>query len=320
MSFDKLKLGLKGPTFPFTTPFDKNYGIDYDASKKYLDYLYDGGARIFMTMVHASRLNVLTPQEVFDLNSFFINYLKTNYSDCVVGVSDSFHTSTEMSVSFAKHAEAMGADFISLIFGERYYNDDQVYKHYETVANNCNIGILIHEQQIQSIYGTKHLKWPIDLLDRVASIDNVVAVKEDAKPGCYSDYEADNYTQEVINTLKSKVSIILSGGGKQQFLDFFQQGASGYLTAVGRFDPSVAFDFYNFCLKGDIDGCDAIIQKFKPVGDALKPIGWLPALKAAVSMIAPISYTERPPLYQLNEEELGIVKKVMEDLGYYGKT
>ena len=49
------------------------------------------------------------------------------------------------------------------------------------------------------------VNWSLSLLNRVAGLNNIIAIKEDAKD--------DAYSKEVIKTLRERISIIISGGG-----------------------------------------------------------------------------------------------------------
>ena len=51
--------------------------------------------------------------------------------------------------------------------------------------------------------GGHTINWPIELLDNLADFNNIVAIKEDAKN--------DDYSHEVINKIKDRVSIVISG-------------------------------------------------------------------------------------------------------------
>jgi 4-hydroxy-tetrahydrodipicolinate synthase len=293
MNLEAIKNKIAGPVFPIVTPFQENFDVDYDSIKRYIDFLYHGGARIFQVMVHTSRFGLLSNDEMLKVNQTVAHHIKTKYNDCIVIVADPLYKSTQISIDFANQAEADGADLISLIFMERYYFDDQVYKFFESVAKSCNIGILIHEQQLNTIHGATLIPFPLNLLHRIALIPNVISIKEDAKE--------DDYTTEVVELLQSELAIIVSGGSKEQFMQFAPRGCQAYLVGVGSFFPEIAIKFYQSYLSGFHDFCWQIINTLeKPFFEVSKRLGWHIGLKAAMDYLGIMKSIERPPLLCLD--------------------
>jgi 4-hydroxy-tetrahydrodipicolinate synthase len=309
MNLDMIKNKIAGPVFPIVTPFKTNYDLDLECLKNYIDFLYAGGARIFHVMVHTSRFGLLNYDEMQQLNATVAAYVKSKYSDSLVIVADPLYKATATSVEFAKKAADAGADVIGLIFLERYYYDDQVYQFFETVAGACDIGILIHEQQLNTIHGTTLIPFPIDLLNRIAEIDSIIAIKEDAKK--------DVYTEQVIANVKDKLAIIVSGGSKEQFLQFAPSGCHAYLVGVASFDPACAIRFYDSYLSGDLSACRDIIDTIeRPFFAVAKSFGWHIALKSALDLLGIMDRTERPPLKELPDIEHTEIAKVLREIGY----
>ena len=57
-------------------------------------------------------------------------------SNNVVICAEPYHCSTEKSIFLTNLFHEKGADIVSLIFGEKYYSDFQVYKHFKAVHEN----------------------------------------------------------------------------------------------------------------------------------------------------------------------------------------
>ena len=174
--FEELKNKIKGPIFPIIPPFKDDEEIDYDVLFDYIDFLYLDGARVFYAMCYSSRFTLLENEEIDTLNLYVSKYIKKKYNDCVVIVADPLACRTTVSRDFAQNASEYGADAISLIFSERYHFEEQVLKHYELVAKSAsNIGILIHADHLNT-HSSARIPYPIDLLKKLAQIDNVIAL------------------------------------------------------------------------------------------------------------------------------------------------
>lgn len=301
---DKTRSKIQGPVFPIVTPFKDDYNIDYDHIKNYIDFLYDGGARIFYVTAHTSRYSLLTYDEMLKINKTVATYVKLKYNNCIVIVADPLYKSTQTSIDFAKKAEDDGSDLISLIFMERFYSTDQIYNFFETVANNCNIGILIHEEQLNTIHEARKINWPLDLLDKLANVDNIIAIKEDANQNMF--------TNIVIDKLKNRMAIIVSGGSKEQFMQFGPKGCQAYLVGIASFYPSLAIDFYNAYLSGNNKLCWKIINEIEiPFFKTAKKFGWHISLKSAMDLLNIMSRVERPPLIMLPKEQHKEIENVL---------
>ena len=70
--YQELKNRLEGCFYTIFTPFDSNYKIDFAGIEKYIQYLYNGGARKFYVMAYNSRYSQLTDSEILQLNTFCI--------------------------------------------------------------------------------------------------------------------------------------------------------------------------------------------------------------------------------------------------------
>jgi len=295
MNLTQVKNSISGPVFPIVTPFKKNFEIDFDCLKKYLDFLYLGGARIFHVMVHTSRFGVLIPHEMKLINETVASYVKEKYPECIVIAAGPIFGPLSLNIEFANSAEDSGADIIGYYFSERYYNDNQIMDFFEKIASKCNIGILIHEQQLLTIKGSNLMLFPIDLLQKISEIENVIAIKEDSKE--------DDYTTEIVKTLKEKLAIIVSGGSKEQFLKFAPLGCQAYLVGVGSFFPEIAVRFYQNYIDGNLKNCWNIIEHYeRPFFDISKKLGWHIGLKAAMDFMGIMDATERPPLCSLSSD------------------
>ena len=130
MHKELLKEKLKGPIFSIITPFKKNENIDYQALSKYIKYLYIRGARCFYVMVYNSRLSLLDEQEIIKLNLFVIKCVKKINKENVVICAEPYHTSTKKSLQLINLFCKNGADIVSLIFGEKFYSENQEYHEF----------------------------------------------------------------------------------------------------------------------------------------------------------------------------------------------
>jgi dihydrodipicolinate synthase/N-acetylneuraminate lyase len=298
---------IKGPVFPVITAFNQYGDIDYTSTCSYVDFLCRKGAKIIYLMAHSSRLGLLSLEEVQELNETVCEFVKHRYPEVMFIGATPMYGGLKNTIKIAKKIDSAGADLISIIFTERYYSDIQVYSFFKNISDQISCGILIHEEQLNTINGTERMNWPFELLDKVISIDKVKALKEDAKQ--------DGYTKKIVEKYKDKVNIIVSGGSKEQFLQFGQIGCQSYLVGLGSIFPEIAFKFYDAFCKTDFNTCQDIIENYeKPFFNITKKIGWHIGLKAAMEYFNLMLKTERRPLIEVTDNEYKKISVVCEKL------
>lgn len=308
MDFTKLKNKIKGPIYSIITPFRKDESIDYESLEKYIKYLYDNGGRIFYAMAFNTRYLLLSDEEIMQINAFIIKVVKKLNLNNIVIVGDPLNCSTQTSIRFAKHAKECGADVISLIYRAYLFFDDHVYNHYKKVADTVpDIGILVHEMPfMKGIPNHQDGSWGMELVDKLARIPSVVAMKEDAKQ--------DEYTRKVVDLISDRVAIVVSGNGLQQWSKVSDKCAA-WLTGIGNLWPKTELDFYKATLNGDKDKCEDIIEKVeKPFFWVKDNLSWHLGIKSALKILGIMERHERMPYQPLNEEQHSKVEMVINNI------
>ena len=65
----EIKSKIKGPAFAIITPFTAGGAeVDCESLRNYVDFLYEGGAKIFYIMGYNSRFSLLSNKEIMKLN------------------------------------------------------------------------------------------------------------------------------------------------------------------------------------------------------------------------------------------------------------
>jgi len=291
---------IKGPVFSIITPF-KNNGkyIDYESLENYINFLYEGGARIFYAMAFNTRYLLMSEDEILKVNEIVIKKVKS-YSDTYVIVGDPLDCSTDTSIRFAQHAKENGADMISLIYRAYLFFDDHVYEHYKKVAETVDIDILVHEMPFnKGIPAIQDGSWSLDLLNRLADIPNVKAIKEDTKN--------DEYTRKIVDLLSDRVDVIVSGNGLQQWLKVSDK-CQAWLSGIGNFAPKLEVDFFK---TQDME----IIEKVeKPFFWCKDNLSWHLSIKSALEHLGIMSREERMPYIALNNVQHKKVTDIIDEI------
>ena len=308
MNFLELKNKLKGPIYSIITPFNEKEEVDYKSLGNYIEYLYNGGGRIFYAMAFNTRYLLMSNHEIMEVNEFVIKKVKSLNKDNIVIVGDPLHCSTKTSIEFAKHAKQNGADIISLIYRAYLFFDDHVYNHYKSIADSVpDIGILVHEMPfMKGIPQHQDGSWSLELLDKLVNIPSIVALKEDAKQ--------DAYTRKVVDLISDRVSIVVSGDGLQQWSKVSDK-CSSWLTGISNLWPETELNFYQAHLDGDKEKCKDIIENIeKPFFWVKDNLSWHLGIKSALKVLGIMERHERMPYQPLDVEQHKKVKEIIEDI------
>jgi 4-hydroxy-tetrahydrodipicolinate synthase len=308
---NNIKNKIIGPIFSVITPFKKNGDIDYINLKKYLKFLYIRGARVFYVMFYNSRLGLLTEKEVINLNLFVAKYLKKNFKHVIVIGAEPYHCSTNDSLKIASIFKKNNIDVLSVIFGEKFYNDKQIINHFTTISKKSKIKLLLHQQLLENGISSNpsSVKYNINVLKKISKLSNFIAMKEDAK--------IDNYTKKILTNVKKNINIITSGGGKKQWMKFAKQGCQGWLSGISNLDPKIAIQFYKFYKDNEIHKCLKIIKYLEEPFFKLKDkFGWHLTIKASLEVLKLMSRHERKPMISLKNNQMKEIKKMIKKIKF----
>lgn len=297
---------IEGPVYSVVTPFTKELEIDWPSLERYLAYVAAQQPAAIYAMAYNSRYAQLSFDEILKLNTFVVEVVRSISPRIPVIVGDPIVCSTAHSIEFASKSKSMGADAISLLFSEKFYSLDQVVDHFKAVGVGSGLPVLVHEMPLIAGRGGAQVHWPVDVLEAVLELDSVIGLKEDAKN--------PELTSTILNTYAESHSVILSGGGKRQFLSHQSDGAKSWLNGVGVWAPPVAMNFWRAIVEGDSAGANRVIEEIeKPFFDGpVKNFGWHLACRAALRLRGISQIYERPPMPEPSSDLMTEVEEVLD--------
>lgn len=306
LNHNEIKDILTGPIFTVFTSFSEDGSINFLEIESYLNYLYEKNVRNFYVMPYNSRYSQLTESEIFKLNNFVINTVKQINKNNFVIVSDCIHGPTTLSAEYGYKAFENGADMFASIVREKYFSNEQIYNHYDFLSKQLDKPLLVHEMPFLSGYDAKNFKWPLSLLKELKNIENIVAIKEDAK-----DLE---YGKKVIEILEPDVRIIFAGK-KRYINDLFPFGLKSYLNGTSIINPEIAFTFWDALNNKKENVANSILNLIEDPfwNDIVSKYGWHRSNKAILHSAGLMSRFERLPMQHLNSTEFEEVKKFFEE-------
>jgi 4-hydroxy-tetrahydrodipicolinate synthase len=214
-------------------------------------------------------------------------------------------------IDLAKHAQAVGADYIVvhaplLNFGKQI--DDTVYEYYRYVADKVDIGIAMWSHE-----DAGYLMSP-ELCARIADIPNIVAIKYSVPREMYA-----KLTRMVGDKL------IVSTASEEEWLDnIIELGWQLYLCSAPPYLMQTKTDrrmkeYSELAFRGEFEKARQVRDSLQPVRDALKrsrPAGTPQAQqKYWAELLGQVGGPVRRPLLNLTEPQKAVIREAFEGCG-----
>jgi len=255
---EEFKNLIKGPVVVVFTPFDRSGKyINEEQYRKNIRYMVDNGIRnncgVLIPGGSTGDCYVMTTEERKKVFKLTIEEAKGEVP-VICGVN---HTSTDTVIELSQYAEKIGAN--GVMATPPYYwinpSDEAIFSHYRALSDSINIGIMIYNN---SNIINKDLS--IDLLDKLASLKNVLALKE-----CSPDRVK---YKRVFDKLNNKL-VIINGAGEWTEPNSYKMGTKAYISGFANFLPSWCVEIHKSAISGNFEKVEMIIDKLKPLQNIL---------------------------------------------------
>jgi 4-hydroxy-tetrahydrodipicolinate synthase len=214
-------------------------------------------------------------------------------------------------IDLARHAEDVGADYIVVHAPALHFSkaqDETLMRYYSTVAESINIGVALWSHP-----DSGYLMSP-ELCNRLADIENVVAIKYSVPRPMYS---------ELSDLASDRIQV--STASEPEWLDnILELNWKLYLCSSPPFllqstNDRRMHDYTQAAFAGRADEAREVSRSLDPVRDAL--MGTRPAEKPHAhqkywqELLGQVGGRVRAPLLELTDEEKAITREAFEQCG-----
>ena len=298
MTLDELKKRLKGIVPVQYCPYTKDKELNIEGLRENTQFLVDfakDGNKDVVLMTNGSTTecyaNSLEEQKTV------IKTVVETVSGKIPVVAGVAQAGAERTIELAKYAEEVGADCAMMT--PPYYHGaskEGMYQYSKAVAEAVNIGIMIYNNA--AVSGTLI---PPDLTARLAKIDNIIAVKDNAT-------NAADYAFKAL-TIEPEDMILLNGLGEIHYVGSAAYGYKyrGFITFIGNFAPALSYAVYEAVEAGDFKKALEALRKQLPVLSLLAKFN---KKRESISII--------PECLRSNYMYMGVGKAAMDIAGLHG--
>ena len=286
---------IRGTGTAIVTPFSANSEIDYDATRRLLDYQLAGGVEMIVPLGSTGENPTVSNSERTKFLRFVIEYI-AGRAFIIAGTGSN---DTRSTLALTREAYDLGANAALVV--TPYYNKptpDGLFEHFKAVAG---IGIPIVMYNVPSRTG---LNMNAETTLRCAEIPGVVAVKEAS---------ADlAQCMEIIRSAPQGFRLL--SGEDNLTLPLISLGADGVISVTSNVVPNEFSRMVRFALKGQFEEAKAIHYELFELMKILFIESNPGPAKSALAMMGIIGENYRLPLVGLREQSRKKVREVLMQL------
>jgi len=290
---------------PMVTPFKEDQSVDYDAAAAVAEKLVeDKKADSLILTGTTGEFFTMNPDERVGI----FEVVKNAVSDKIPVIAGTGAASTVEAIALSKKAEELGYELVMVL--SPYYtkpSQNELYNHFKKVAEEIKINMIMYNIPIFAGVNISP-----EIVAKLAKIDNIVGIKEEAELNPKQMTEYINRTPE---------DFIVYCGDDVMILEAFAQGGEKRIGGVVSGGAHLIGDrlrrMVETFLAGNIEEAAKMQRAFLPLFRALSPNGRtnpVCLLKDAMKMIGYNAGIPRLPLAPGTEQELAEVKKIMAEL------
>jgi 4-hydroxy-tetrahydrodipicolinate synthase len=319
MNPDTIRSRLKGNIVPVPAQYHEDLSINYSAIQEHVSFLIDKGVKNFYLAMSASEFDYMTGDERVSVTECVANTLR---GDCILIAQALGGYWLEEQLTEAKRMVDCGAHAIVIVprglkeggkfFSSHYLrgkysperHDDYFVNYIEKIAKETKASIVYHDKPFVSGHGPS-----LEMLNRIVSIDNVVALKEHV-----SDL---GVLRKVYGEFGERV-VCFDGFGKTMQFWSFIWGARARHTCWSWFDPETDNQFMACMQSGDLQGAVQIIKNEGPIAVAISHTGFQ-GYKYIMKLMGLPTGPVRIPGEEINQKQKEMIKKAVIRMGLIKK-
>ena len=295
-------MNFEGTYVAMVTPFTKEGNLDEEGFRSNINDLIDKGVNGLVGAGTTGESATMTHEEHHRVIEVLVDEIDGRV-DAVAGTGSN---ATSEALSLTKFAYDAGADAALLI--TPYYNKPQQHSlvnHYRTIAETCDIPLIAYN--VPSRTGSNI---EVETAVELAKIDGVDAIKEASGS---VDKVSDIYRALQHEGLEDDFNIL--SGEDSLTLPIMAVGGTGVISASANIDTRRMVLMVDSILNDDyataLDLHYEMLELIRALFIESNPV----PVKTAMNLMGLPAGPLRPPLYDMKEENLEVLKKALKDSG-----
>ncbi len=277
---------------PITTPFDESGEVAYDKLTENMKFYAKSKLKGYLALGSNGENKSLSNTEKEKVLETIIN---NKGSDQVVMAGCIFE-STKETIEFAKIAQGLGADFITLLppsYFKKQMTDPVLLRYFTDVAGSLTTPCLVYNAP-QFCGGTT---LSVNLVKDLAKHPNIVGLKDSSTGNIESFLLA---VRDTFNVMPGSANFFVNG---------LIMGAPGGVISLANVFPDITCELYELTVSKKYDEAFKLNEKVLQLNKSVSGTGGVAAVKYAMDLAGLSGGNPRLPLLPLGED----VKQKIED-------
>jgi len=278
---------------PITTPFDEKGEVAYNKLIDNMKFYAKSGLKGYLALGSNGENKSLTTEEKTKVLDTIIKHKGTNQfvmAGCIF-------ESTKETIEFAKIAERLGSDFITLLppsYFKKEMTDAVLLRYFSDVANNVKKPCLVYNAP-QFCGGTV---LSVSLIKDLAKHPNIIGVKDSSNAANIESY---------LFAVRDSFNVI--PGSANFFMNALFMGANGGVISLANIFPDMTCQLFDLVVAKKYEEAFKLNEKVIQTNKSVSGTGGVAAVKYAMDLAGLHGGNPRLPLLPLGDD----VKKKIED-------
>ena len=291
---------MKKPLFTgsgvaLVTPFTKE-GVDYDKLGELIEFHIANKTDAIIICGTTGEASTMPDAEHKEAIRFTVE--KTAGRIPVIAGTGS--NDTPHAIDLSKYAEETGCDGILVV--TPYYNKTTqkgLYLHFKAIADSVDIPIILY-----NVPGRTKLPIALDTLEKLAKIDNIVAIKEASGDIAYLSHVAARVPE-----------LAIYSGNDDMVVPTLSVGGLGVISVAANIIPRDMHDMCQLYFDGKVkEAAQMQLRALDLIDKLFTEVNPIP-IKNAMNMLGFAVGDLRMPLCDLEEKNVSAVKQALLDYG-----
>lgn len=289
---------IKGIIPPIITPVDQNENVDTEGLKRVVNHVVTGGVHGVFVLGSNGEFYGLDRANQLKAIETTVNEVKGK----VPVYAGATAITTKEVIYLAKAAEAAGADALSILTPMFIQpNEMEMYKHFESVAKATQLPILLYNNPGKT---TNNIS--VDLLKKLAEIDNIVGIKNTSL-----DF---SQTVKYIDATKDNDHFTVLSGSDYYIYATLAYGGSGAIAGTANVAPKLVSAIYDKYVAGDLKGAMEAQMKLVSLRNTYSYGSFPVVMKDCMNLLGLEVGDPIAPIGHCSPEKMEALKKVLANL------
>ena len=289
---------LRGVFAPVTTPFKKDGALDLEGLAKNMEQYKESRLNGYLAIGSNGENKSMTEEEKLQVLATIIAGKAPEQIVMVGCIAES----TIETISFAKKAAALGADYLTLLspsYFKKQMTDDALYKYFSDIADAVDKPCLVY----CAPQFTGGIVLSPSLVKRLASHKNIVGMKDS------STGNIDSYLMAVPE------DFAVMAGSANFFISSLTNGAVGGVISLANAFPEITCQLYDLYVAKEYEKCFALNRKILLLNKAVSGKGGVASVKAAMDLAGLVGGDPRLPVLPMESADIEAMATVLKEYG-----